>query len=138
MGAVERPNPWFHLFLNRSISEARSTHMNHKRRWAMKSIRPRRLHFAVCIIFLAAWLYPPATFAETCEQWIAKAVSVQGVVEVQRAGESQWQAVKLDDTFCPGDTIRVDDRSRADLSLVNQPVLRLDQNTCYWREVGIQ
>jgi tetratricopeptide (TPR) repeat protein/opacity protein-like surface antigen len=95
----------------------------------MKSIRPRRLHFAVCVIFLAAWLYPCATFAETCEPWIAKAVSVEGNVEVQRAGETRWQSVKLDDTFCPGDTIRVDDRSRADLSLVNQPLLRLDQNT---------
>jgi len=95
----------------------------------MNSIRPSRLHFAACIIFLAAWLYPCPAFADTCEQWIAKAVSVQGNVEVQRAGETQWQTVKLEDTFCPGDTIRVDDRSRADLSLVNQPVLRLDQNT---------
>ncbi len=95
----------------------------------MKSIRPRRLYFAVCVIFLAVWLIPCAAFAETCEQWIAKAVSVEGNVEVQRAGETRWQSVKLEDTFCPGDTIRVDDRSRADLSLVNQPLLRLDQNT---------
>jgi len=95
----------------------------------MKSIRPRRLYLAVCVISLAAWLYPCAAFADSCEQWIAKAVSVEGNVEVQRAGETQWQGVKLEDTFCPGDTIRVDDRSRADLSLVNQPLLRLDQNT---------
>ncbi len=95
----------------------------------MKSIRPRRLYLAVCVIFLTAWLYPCAAFADTCEQWIARAVSVEGSVEVQRAGETRWQVVKLEDTFCPGDTIRVDDRSRADLSLVNQPLLRLDQNT---------
>ena len=95
----------------------------------MKSIRPCRLHFAVCIIILAAWLYPCAALAQTCDPWIAQAVSVEGNVEVQRAGETRWQAVKLNDTFCPGDTIRVDDRSRADLSLVNQPLLRLDQNT---------
>jgi tetratricopeptide (TPR) repeat protein len=56
-------------------------------------------------------------------------VSVQGSVEVQRAGETQWQTVKLNDSFCPGDKIRVDERSRAALTLVNQPVLRLDQNT---------
>ena len=74
-------------------------------------------------------LYPDASWAATCEQWVAKAVSVEGSVEVQRAGETQWQTVKLDDTFCPGDTIRVDDRSRSALSLVNQPLLRLDQNT---------
>ncbi|MBW1790458.1 MAG: FecR domain-containing protein [Deltaproteobacteria bacterium] len=44
-------------------------------------------------------------------------------------GETQWQPVKLNDTYCSGDVIRVNDRSRADISLVNQPLLRLDQNT---------
>ena len=37
--------------------------------------------------------------------------------------------VKLNDTYGAGDTIRVLDRSRADLALVNRPVLRLDQGT---------
>jgi tetratricopeptide (TPR) repeat protein len=64
-----------------------------------------------------------------CEQWAAEAVSVQGEVEAQRTGERQWQAVRLHDRFCPGDRIRVHERSRADLALVNQPLLRLDQNT---------
>ncbi len=45
------------------------------------------------------------------------------------AGETQWQPAKLNNTYCPGDTIRVLDRSRADIALINQPVLRLDQNT---------
>jgi hypothetical protein len=78
---------------------------------------------------MAASLYPCASFAETCETRVATVVSVQGSVEVQRAGETQWQTVKLNDTFCPGDKIRVDERSRAGLTLANQPVLRLDQNT---------
>jgi ferric-dicitrate binding protein FerR (iron transport regulator) len=78
---------------------------------------------------MAASLYPCASFAETCETRVATVVSVQGSVEVQRAGETQWQTVKLNDTFCPGDKIRVDERSRAGLTLFNQPVLRLDQNT---------
>src|SRR5210317_514369 len=95
----------------------------------MKRIFPYQLSLIVCLSFVAALLYPSAAFAETCEEWIAKAVSVEGIVEVQRAGETQWQTVELDDTFCPGDTIRVDDRSRAALSLANQPLLRLDQNT---------
>jgi hypothetical protein len=81
------------------------------------------------LTFVATVLCPCAAFAETCEQWVAKAVSVEGTVEVQRSGETRWQTVKLDDTFCPGDTIRVDDRSRTALSLENQPLLRLDQNT---------
>jgi len=95
----------------------------------MKRIFPYQLSLIVCLSFVAALLYPCAAFAETCEPWVAKAVSVEGDVEVQRAGETQWQTVKLDDTFCPGDTIRVDDNSRAALSLANQPLLRLDQNT---------
>ncbi|MEJ2684125.1 MAG: TonB-dependent receptor [Candidatus Sulfobium sp.] len=56
-------------------------------------------------------------------------VSVQGTVQVKRVGETQWQQVKLNETYCPGDVIQVGERSRADVALVNQPVLRLDQNT---------
>jgi tetratricopeptide (TPR) repeat protein len=44
-------------------------------------------------------------------------------------GETQWQPVTLNDTYCPGDVIRVQERGRADVALVNQPVLRLDQDT---------
>ncbi|MBE9535307.1 MAG: FecR domain-containing protein, partial [Proteobacteria bacterium] len=56
-------------------------------------------------------------------------VSVQGTVEIQRVGETGWQPVKLNDTLCPGDTIRAQKRSRANLSLINQSVLRLNQRT---------
>jgi tetratricopeptide (TPR) repeat protein len=35
----------------------------------------------------------------------------------------------LNDTYCAGDRIQIGERSRADVALVNQPVLRLDQNT---------
>ena len=56
-------------------------------------------------------------------------VSVQGNVEVSRAGQTQWQPARLNDTYCAGDRIQVGERSRADIALVNQPVLRLDQNT---------
>ncbi len=78
---------------------------------------------------LAALLSPHAFPADTPEQWVAKAVSVQGTVEARRVGETQWQPVKLNDTFRPGDTIRVQERSRADLQLLNQSVLRLNANS---------
>ena len=91
----------------------------------MKRTTAHQLSFFVCLTFAITLLYPCAALAETCQQWVAKAVSVEGNVDVQRSGETQWQAVKLDDTFCPGDTIRVDDRSRAALSLVNQPLIRI-------------
>lgn len=79
---------------------------------------------------LAGILYaPPAHAAAACKPWAARAVSVQGTVEARKAGDTLWQPVRLDDTYCAGDSIRVAERSRADLALVNQPVLRLDHNT---------
>lgn len=44
-------------------------------------------------------------------------------------GQTVWQAAQLNDTYCAGDRIQVGERSRADLALVNQPVVRLDQRT---------
>jgi tetratricopeptide (TPR) repeat protein len=79
--------------------------------------------------FLTVLLYPYAAPAVTCEKPVAKVVSVQGTVESQRVGETQWQPVKLNDTYCPGDTLRVQERSRADVALLNQSVLRLNANT---------
>lgn len=72
---------------------------------------------------------PPARAAATCDPWTARVVSVQGTVEARRAGETLWQPVRFDETYCAGDSIRVGESSRADLALFNQPLLRLDQNT---------
>src|SRR5258705_9092030 len=69
------------------------------------------------------------TPGKPCDPAPAKAVSVQGTVEAKRAAEAQWQPVKLNDTFCPGDSIRVQAKSRADIALLNQSVLRLNANS---------
>ncbi len=96
----------------------------------MKRMCSSSLHLLICTTLLTLLLYPPVSPAATsCDPWIAKAVSVQGTVDVQRAGQTQREPVKLNDTFCAGDRIRVLGRSRADIALSNQPVLRLDQNT---------
>jgi tetratricopeptide (TPR) repeat protein len=60
---------------------------------------------------------------------VAKAVSVQGTVESQRVGETQWHPVQLNDTFQSGDKLRVLARSRADVAMLDQSVLRLNANT---------
>ena len=78
---------------------------------------------------IAMMLQPVSAPAATCEKWAGKVVSAQGIVEVKPAGETRWQAVKLNETYCPGDTIRTDRKSRADIALSNHPVLRLDQNS---------
>jgi tetratricopeptide (TPR) repeat protein len=77
-------------------------------------------------VFLHTDVSPAAT---TCDPWVATMVSAQGSVEVRRAGQAQWQPARLNDTYCAGDRIQIGERSRADVTLVNQPVLRLDQNT---------
>jgi tetratricopeptide (TPR) repeat protein len=71
----------------------------------------------------------PARAAAPCDPPIATMASVQGNVVVLRAGQTQPQPARLNETYCPGDRIQVGDRSRADVQLANQPMLRLDQNT---------
>src|SRR5512134_776273 len=68
-------------------------------------------------------------FAGTCEVPFAVAVSVQGEVKVRRADAKEWEQVMRDDAFCPGDTVRVGALSRADLLLINETTLRLDQHS---------
>ena len=83
----------------------------------------------LCVTVLTAILYSSVTFAQPCEQWVAKVVSVQGAVQALRTGEKQWRPVRFNDTFCPGDMIRIMKRGRADIVLSNDTILRLDQNT---------
>ena len=83
---------------------------------------------AVIGIFVGV-LHPAAVAAQTPGGPVARAVSVQGAVEARRAGQAPWQTVKLNDTFAPGDAIRVGDRGRADLAMLDQSVLRLNANT---------
>ena len=89
----------------------------------------RLLSFVICIGSGIVLLQPGESLGETCEKAAARVVSVQGTVQVKRAGETHWQAVKLNEPYCPGDVIQVQKNSRADVALANQPVLRLDQNT---------
>jgi Flp pilus assembly protein TadD len=66
--------------------------------------------------------------ATACEP-VARAVSVQGVIESRTAGTTDWKPVSRDQTLCAGDAVRAGERSRADLSLLDQSVLRLRAGT---------
>ncbi len=79
----------------------------------------------VLTLFLAAL---PAEGVEA-EEWLCKAVSVQGTVEVRRAGSSQWEKVRMEDLLFPGDTLRTLPRSRAALLLRNDSIARIDEST---------
>ncbi|MEJ2182613.1 MAG: tetratricopeptide repeat protein [Nitrospirota bacterium] len=94
----------------------------------MKKVRFRLWGVFVSLSFIII-LAPSLAAAGTCEKWAAKVVSVQGTVEVRQEGQTQWLPVKPDDTYCPGDVIRVGEKSRADLALSNQPIVRLDEGS---------
>ena len=64
-----------------------------------------------------------------CETPVGKFVSITGSVDVQSTGGSAWSSAKLETRLCEGDTIRVGERSRTAVSLINNAVLRIDQNT---------
>jgi tetratricopeptide (TPR) repeat protein len=96
----------------------------------MSNIRALLSRLVVAIALSVLCLYPTTSLAAAlCDPWIAKIVSVQGRVEIYRAGQAQPQPARLYDTYCPGDQISVGERSRADVALLNEPIIRLDQNT---------
>ena len=64
-----------------------------------------------------------------CEVPVGGFVSITGAVEVQPSGGGSWSPATLSTRLCEGETIRVGERSRAAVSLINNAVLRIDQNT---------
>ena len=68
-----------------------------------------------------------ATAAERCENAVARTISAQGSLEVRYAGQSNWQAAKLNDRFCTGDALRTGQDSRVAIMLLPETVIRLDQ-----------
>ncbi len=70
-----------------------------------------------------------ASARASCGPEVGTLVSVSGTVEVQRAASDQWLPAPLNEALCEGDTIRVGERSRAAVSLINEAVLRIDQAT---------
>ena len=85
-----------------------------------------RLRLLAAAIGLAG--SPAAPAAEPCTPPIARVVSVQGQVLVERPGAASVAAA-LDTALCAGDTLRVQPRSRAAVQLANETTLRLDQGT---------
>lgn len=70
-----------------------------------------------------------AKASDGCESAVGKFVSVEGAVELERSGKKERQPASLASALCQDDMIYVGANSRAALALVNDAVLRLDQNT---------
>ena len=65
-----------------------------------------------------------------CSPGIGRIIALQGNVEIQRAGQKEWSAVKkLDTALCADDSLRTDAQSRALVSLQPETTVRVDQNT---------
>ena len=95
----------------------------------MKPIKHLAYVTVIFATFYFGFLHPVEAAAKTCDPWVAKAVSVQGIVEARKAGQKPWVPVKLNDTFCTADMIRVQENSRAAVVLGNETNLSLDQKT---------
>jgi len=80
----------------------------------------------VCIVSIPSHL--PAA-QPPCEPELARAISVQGSLEVRRAQQTQWETVQQEDHFCLGDTVRTGENSRAAILLLPETVIRLDQHS---------
>ena len=78
------------------------------------------------IVLVVSTVMSWAAFAE-CLRAIGAVPSLQGEAQVQAAGV--WRPAVLNEQLCPGDIIHVGERSRAEVTVVNQPNIRLDQNT---------
>ena len=64
-----------------------------------------------------------------CAQSVGRFVDIKGSVETQFVEGADWLKASLDTRLCEGSSIRVGTQSRAAINLVNDAVLRLDQNT---------
>lgn len=81
------------------------------------------------IWFAVLAFVPCISLAETTERVAGYAVSLQGVVEIRRANQTVWEPARQNDLLMVGDIVRIGAKSRADIALVNETVVRLDQNT---------
>ncbi len=96
--------------------------------WVMRNYSGHLIHFQIFLYLTIFGFYPHVSFAAKCEKPIAKIVSAQGSVEVQHVGNADWKPVVLNETFCPGDKLRTDPKSRAEIAL-DKSILRLNANT---------
>src|SRR5512144_2335008 len=76
--------------------------------------------FAVAIV---------ASASAECVRPIGAVPSLQGEAQVQDRAAGIWRLAALNEQLCPGDVIHVGERSRAEVTVVNQPNVRLDHNT---------
>ncbi|MFO1068753.1 MAG: FecR domain-containing protein [Geminicoccaceae bacterium] len=78
-------------------------------------------------VMLAAAATP--ALAAVCDDPVGTLESAEGDVQVQDSGDSDWRAIGPGEALCKAATIRTGSMSRAAVVLLNDEVLRLDQDT---------
>jgi tetratricopeptide (TPR) repeat protein len=81
------------------------------------------------VFVLVALMSVTVAAGEAVAEAVAKAYSVQGVVETQRTGGSTWDPVERGVEFFAGDKIRTGPSSRAGLRLKGGRLVRLRENS---------
>jgi tetratricopeptide (TPR) repeat protein len=66
---------------------------------------------------------------EGCAPAVGELVSIEGQIDVQHDEAADWQKASLGASLCQRDTVRVGPNSRGTIALINDAILRLDQNT---------
>ena len=64
-----------------------------------------------------------------CAPAVGQFVDIHGRVEAQVEDDGSWITASLETSLCEGSSIRVGEQSRAAIALINDAVLRLDENT---------
>jgi len=85
--------------------------------------------YGVLVLAALVQIHTPAMAREACREPAGKFASIEGQVQVRGDEQQAWRAAKPVDSLCRGDTIRVGELSRAAVVLINEAVIRLDQNT---------
>ena len=94
---------------------------------ADSSRRPSK--FKILFLIVITGLSLSSQARAECATNVGRFVDIHSQVETQLADGDDWINASLDTELCEGSSIRVGAQSRAAISLVNDAVLRLDENT---------
>ncbi|MGD2056692.1 MAG: TonB-dependent receptor, partial [Gammaproteobacteria bacterium] len=81
----------------------------------------------LCTLYLLFFPLQLLAAEPPCDPALARAVSVQGTLEIKRARQTQWSIAGRDERFCQGDAVRTGESSRAAILFYPETVIRLDQ-----------
>ena len=89
----------------------------------------RRICLPMLLLIAASGGAPPASAAVDCDEWHVVFLSIDGAVEIQRAGTTTWTEAHSTDRICSGDSLRVHSYGHATVELPDRSKISLKHNT---------